>query len=214
MGDAATILVINPNSSDTITDQIRFAAEAADGDVAVIKSPGGPPAIESDADVVAAVAPMIATATAMQAGAYVVACFSDPGLDELRAQTDVPAFGIAESAIHVALEQGTKVGIISSVADSLPRHARYWAKIGVTDKVVADVPLGLGVLELDTEAAYQAAAEAGRSLLASGADVVVLGCTGMTHIEDRLRSELGIPVVDPCRAAVETARRALTEATP
>lgn len=212
MGDDATILVINPNSSDTITDQIRQAVDVADDNVAVVTSRGGPPAIESDADVVAAIAPMIATAGATHAAAYVVACFSDPGLDELRTQTDVPAFGIAESAIKVALEYGTKIGVISSVADSLPRHARYWAKIGVTDKVVADVPLGLGVLELDTAAAYQAAAEAGRSLLADGADVVVLGCTGMTHMEERLRRDLGVPVIDPCRAAVETARRALTGA--
>lgn len=212
MGDEATILVINPNSSDTITDQIRYAADAADDNVAVITSRGGPRAIETDADVVAAVAPMVATATGRPAGAYVVACFSDPGLDELKAQTDTPAFGIAESAIRVALQHGNKVGIISSVAASLPRHARYWDKIGVTDSVVADVPLGLGVLELDNENAYLAAAEAGRSLLASGADVVVLGCTGMTHMEDRLSQELGVPVIDPCRAAVETARQALTKA--
>jgi len=201
--------VINPNSSARITDQIRDAVTASDAAVSVVTSSAGPPAIESDDDVVAAIKPMIKVAEANPAAAYVVACFSDPGLDELRAATDVPAFGIAESAIHSAMELGDRIGIISSVAASLPRHDRYWDKIGVAGRVVADVPLGLGVLELDTEEALVAALAAGRELVAAGADVVVLGCTGMTHMESRLGQELGIPVIDPCRAAVENARHAL-----
>lgn len=201
--------MINPNSSARITDQIRDAVTASDAAVSVVTSSAGPPAIESDDDVVAAIKPMIKVAEANPAAAYVVACFSDPGLDELRAATDVPAFGIAESAIHSAMELGDRIGIISSVAASLPRHDRYWDKIGVAGRVVADVPLGLGVLELDTEEALVAALAAGRELVAAGADVVVLGCTGMTHMESRLGQELGIPVIDPCRAAVENARHAL-----
>ena len=195
-----------------ITAQIRDAVSAVDDDVVVITSTGGPPAIESDDDVFAAVAPMIELVEDKEAAAYVVACFSDPGLEYLRRVAGAPAFGIAESAVRAAMEQGKRVGIISSVADSLPRHARYWEELGVGDRVVADVALGLGVLELDTPEAYEAALAVGRSLLAAGADVIVLGCTGMTHMETRLRDELGVAVIDPCRAAVETARHALQEA--
>ena len=209
MSDSQTILVINPNSSERITAQIRDAVSAVDDDVVVITSAGGPSTIETDDDVYAAVAPMIELVEDHEAAAYVVACFSDPGLGYLREMADAPAFGIAESAIHTAMEQGDKIGIISSVADSLPRHGHYWEELGVIDRVIADVPLGLGVLELDTPQAYEAALEAGHSLLEAGADVIVLGCTGMTHMESRLRDELGVPVVDPCRAAVETARRVL-----
>jgi Asp/Glu/hydantoin racemase len=84
--------------------------------------------------------------------------------------------------------------------------------LGVSDRVAADVALGLGVLHLDTEDAFDRAVRAGRSLLAAGADVVVLGCTGMTHMQARLEAELGVPVVDPCRAAVEAARLAVNGA--
>jgi len=45
--------------------------------------------------------------------------------------------------------------------------------------------------------------------LTVGADVIVLGCTGMTHMQQRLSPTLGVPVIDPCRAAVEIARDAL-----
>lgn len=204
---APGIVVINPNSSERITEQIRDAVH--DATTTVVTSPGGPEAIETDEDVAAAVEPLLATALGLDASAYVVACFSDPGLDQLREQSDIPAFGIAESAIQAATRVGSRIGVISSVDDSIPRHERYWAKLGVSDRIVADIPLGLGVLELDTEDAYEAALSAGRSLIDSGADVVVLGCTGMTHMEHRLEAALGVPVVDPCRAAVELAKRSV-----
>jgi Asp/Glu/hydantoin racemase len=206
----APILVINPNSSERISGQIRTAV-ASGAEVEVVTSAAGPPAIESDADVVAAVAPMLETARTHPADAVVVACFSDPGLDELRRQSAVPVFGIAESAMAHARRLGGRIGVISSVADSLPRHRRYWDKLGVQDQVVADIPLGLGVLELDTVEAFDRARRAGLELVEAGADVVVLGCTGMTHMQGRLREVLGVPVVDPCLAAVEDARRAITK---
>ena len=211
MTDPQTIVVINPNSSERISEQIREAVADDAGSVIVLTSTSGPRAIETDADVEAAIEPMLATAAARNAAAYVIACFSDPGLDDLRAASEVPVYGIAESAMRVAMTRGHRIGIISSVADSLPRHARYWDKLGITARVAADVALGLGVLELDTEQAYGSALAAGRQLLAAGADVIVLGCTGMTHMESRLSSELAVPIVDPCRAAVELARNALEE---
>lgn len=203
----SSIVVINPNSSDSITHEIRDAVGA--GDVDVVTSMDGPAAIESDADVIAAVEPLVQTAAAHPAEAYVVACFSDPGLDRLRAATDRSVFGIAESAMGEALERGHTVGVISSVAASVPRHARYWAQLGVLERVVGDLPLNRGVLDLNDEAAYLAARDAGRQLVELGADVIVLGCAGMTHMEVRLEAELGVAVVDPCRAAVARARRAL-----
>lgn len=208
---ASTILVINPNSTERITEHIRRAVGDVDRPVEVVTSPNGPAAIESDADVAAAVAPMLQVAAAHPAGAYVVACFSDPGLQELRRTVSSPAFGIAESAIMAALERGRGVGVISSVADSVPRHERYWARLGVTDRILADIPLGIGVLELDTPSAHAAALATGNRLVAAGCDVVVLGCTGMAHMVEDLQTELGVPVVEPCRAAVVAAGRTLEE---
>lgn len=203
------ILVINPNSSQRITAQILEAVEAEG--VRVITSQAGPPAIESDQDVIDAVGPLLDTARKQAAAAVVVACFSDPGLDELRAESAVPVFGIAESALRRAVSLGERVGVISSVAASVPRHRRYWARLGVQNNVIADIPLGLGVLELDTEEAYARAYGVGGDLVAAGADVVVLGCTGMTHMRARLEEVLRVPVVDPCTVAVDDARRTVSE---
>lgn len=198
------ILVINPNSSEQISAQIRKAVSDFDS-VTVVTSASGPSAIETDEDVLASIEPMLALAVSRPSDAIVVACFSDPGLDRLRTQTPTPVFGIAESAMQVALTAGSHLGVISSMKTSLPRHERYWERLGVSDAVVADIPLGLGVLELDTPEAESRAVRAGIELIDAGADVIVLGCTGLTHMQENLAEMLGVPVVDPCLAAVETA---------
>ena len=149
------VLVINPNSTDRLTDQIRDAVGSIDGvDFEVVTSSGGPSAIESDRDVIDSVAPMLAVAASRPADAYVVACFSDPGLADLR-DSGVEAFGIAESAIREAISGGGQVGVISSVDASIPRHDRYWKGLGLDHHVVGDVAVGLGVLELDTPEAIR-----------------------------------------------------------
>jgi Asp/Glu/hydantoin racemase len=73
--------------------------------------------------------------------------------------------------------------------------------------------VGLGVLDLETEDAYERVEEAGESLVRAGAGAVVLGCTGMTHMAERLQARLGVPVIDPCRAAVAAAMRAVIDPT-
>ena len=214
----ARVTLVNPNSSEHISvqidDAVRTLAQDLGVEVDVVTSRGGPSAIETDQDVAAAVEPMIEASLANPADAYVVACFSDPGIAEMRATLEAPVFGIAESAILAAMSRGRHVGIISAVEEAVPRHDRYWDRIGVRPRVVRDVPTGRGVLDLESEQAYEDVLEAGRELAESGADVVVLGCTGMTHLRARLQSDLGLPVVEPCQAAVTLAASALRDATP
>ena len=209
------IAVVNPNSSEQISTQVNDAVQPIAGDlqveVEVVTSRAGPPAIETDSDVVAAVAPMIETAMDNPADAYVVACFSDPGITEMRANLDAPVFGIAESAVLAAMSRGRRVGVISAVDEALPRHERYWVRIGVAQRIVRDVATGRGVLDLESEEAYDDVLAAGRDLAGSGADVVVLGCTGMTHLRARLQNDLGLPVIEPCQAAVRFAASSLRD---
>ena len=210
------VIVVNPNRTERISaqvdDAVRDLAEGLGIEVEVITSPGGPPAIESDADVAASVGPMIEIASGHKADAYVVACFSDPGIGEMRARLDAPVFGIAESAVLAAMSRGRSVGVISAVEEAIPRHDRYWDRIGVATRVVGDVATGRGVLDLESEEAYEDVLDAGEQLADAGADVLVLGCTGLTHLRARLQDDLGLPVVEPCQAAVTFAAAALRDA--
>lgn len=211
-----TVCVVNPNSSENISRQIEDAVIALANDMGVeaevVTCHGGPAAVESDEDVAAAVGPMLETALAHPADAYVVACFSDPGISELRSALDEPVFGIAESAVLAAMSRGRQVGIISALDIAIPRHCRYWDRIGVAGRIAADIASGRGVLDLESEEAYKDVLEAGRSLVEAGSDVVVLGCAGMTHLRTRLQSDLGMPVIEPCRAALTLAASALRDA--
>jgi len=210
-----TVCVVNPNSSENISRQIEDAVIALANDMGVeaevVTCHGGPAAVESDEDVAAAVGPMLETALAHPADAYVVACFSDPGISELRSAMDEPVFGIAESAVLAAMSRGRQVGIISALDIAIPRHHRYWDRIGVSARIVADIATGRGVLDLESEDAYQDVLGTGRKLAEAGAESVVLGCTGMTHLRTRLQNDLGIPVIEQWRAALTLAAAALRD---
>ena len=73
----------------------------------------GPPSIESDEDERRCI-PGLLDEVRQGRGvrgapdAYVIACFGDPGLEQVRADVDVPVLGIAQAAMHAAaLTRGT-----------------------------------------------------------------------------------------------------------
>ena len=139
-----------------------------------------------------------------------VGCFSDPGLAQVRQEFDAPVFGIAESSIRVARDISPSIGIIAGMEGAIPRHTVYWGKLGALDDIVGEIACGRGVLDLESEEAYQDVLAAGARLQETGAEVLVLGCAGMTKMADRLSGDLGLPVVEPCRAALQRAAEALS----
>lgn len=208
-----TIYVINPNSSQHVTDGIDRAV----GPMRAVSSVPieartlveGPPGIETQAHVDGVVGPMLAHCAALedQASAFVVACYSDPGLAALREQSARPVLGIAEASILTAMTLGQRFGIISILSKSIPRHMRYVGAMGVMDRLAGDEPLELGVLELaDESRTFERLKTVGTSLRDGVmADVLILGCAGMTAFRTDLEAHLGIPVVEPCQAATAMA---------
>ncbi|KPP86507.1 MAG: Hydantoin racemase [Rhodobacteraceae bacterium HLUCCO07] len=208
-----TIYIINPNSSQHVTDGIDRAVDPmrAASPVPIIARTlaEGPPGIETQAHVDGVVGPMLSHCAALedQASAFVVACFSDPGLAALREQSSRPVLGIAEAAVLTAMTLGQRFGILSILQRSIPRHMRYLGAMGVMDRLADDQPLQLGVLDLaDETRTFDRLKTVGTSLRdGAGADVLILGCAGMTAFRGNLETHLGIPVVEPCQAATAMA---------
>jgi Asp/Glu/hydantoin racemase len=208
-----TIYIVNPNSSQHVTEGIDAAVAPMRAvspvpiEARTLKE--GPPGIESQAHVDGVVAPLLAHCAALEeeASAFVVACFSDPGLAALREQSARPVLGIAESAVLTAMTLGQRFGIISILSKSIPRHMRYLGAMGVMDRLAADRPLELGVLELQDRArTFERLVTVGQELRdGAGADVLILGCAGMTAYRGDLEARLGVPVVEPCQAAAALA---------
>lgn len=208
-----TIYLINPNSSQHVTDGIDRAVDPmrAASPVAIEARTlaEGPPGIETQAHVDGVVAPLLAHCAKLEdsASAFVVACYSDPGLAALREQSARPVLGIAEASILTAMTMGQRFGIISILSRSIPRHMRYVGAMGVMDRLAADMPLELGVLDLaDAGRTFDRLKTVGTRLRDEAmADVLILGCAGMTAFRTDLETYLGLPVVEPCQAATAMA---------
>ena len=212
MSSAKQIIVINPNSNEHVTDSMNTALNPfrlANGPI--IKSVTnlyGPPGIESQQDADnAAVQVVDIIKRNNSADAFVIACFSDPGIFAAREVTNRPVFGIAESGILTALSLGSSFGILAILDTSVPRHIRYIRSLGLEKRLAGDLAIGLGVAELsDEKKTFHRLQEVGRKLRDnSGASVLILGCAGMARYRLGLQQSLGIPVVDPSQAAVSMA---------
>lgn len=201
------ILVINPNSSTGVTasmdrglDPIRAVCSMP---VQSVTLPEGPPGIETQAHIESVVLPLAALIRREAADAYVIACFSDPGLALAREVTSKPVVGIAESSFQMALGLGYRFGIVSIRSMSIPRHRRYVRQVGLWDRLAGDRAIDVGVTELGGAAVIDRVTEIGRQLRdEDGAEVLILGCAGMGHWREKAEQALGIPVVDPTQAAV------------
>lgn len=208
-----TIYVINPNSSQHVTDGITRAVDPMRAMTPVAIEARtlaeGPPGIETQAHVDGVVTPLLAHCARLEdsASAFVVACYSDPGLAALREQSARPVLGIAEASILTAMTLGQRFGIASILSRSIPRHMRYVGAMGVMDRLAADMPLELGVLDLqDKTRTFERLKTVGAQLRDTAmADVIILGCAGMTAYRSDLEDHLGLPVVEPCQAAVAMA---------
>jgi len=210
---ADTVIVVNPNSTAAVTaamDEGLAPLRLAGGPtIECLTLAEGPPGIESQSDADSVIAPLCRTIRARDndAAAFVVACFSDPGLYSARDTTRKPVLGIAECGILTALTLGQRFGVIAILAKSVPRHLRYIGAMGLTGRLAGDLPIGLGVTELAQEGVtLKRMIETGARLRDDkGADVLVMGCAGMARYRGRLQSALGIPVVEPTQAAVTMA---------
>ena len=206
-----TLIVINPNCSETVTQAIDSAIDPLRGfgfPIRCLTLAEGPPGIESQMQADLTIAPMLELAKAQaDAAGYVIACFGDPGLHALRDQTMLPVVGIQEASIMTALTLGQRIGVISILPASVPRHMRAFGAMGVLDRVAGDRALGLGVAELaDAGRSLEAMVDCGKRLRdEDGANVLVMGCAGMAAYRDPLQEATGLPVVEPSQAAVSMA---------
>lgn len=207
------ILVINPNSTVEVTNAMDAAfdplRDLTGPSITSITNPYGPPGIESQehADIVAIQVLDIVKEKETLADAFVIACFSDPGINSTREFTRKPVFGIAESGILSALSLGNKFGIIAILDRSIPRHIRYIRSLGLEQRFAGDIAIGIGVTGLSNETeTFGRLEEVGKKLIKDkGADTLVLGCAGMARYRTRLQESLGVAVVDPAQAAVSQA---------
>ena len=206
------ILVINPNSNRIVTAGLTEALKpldfAAGPEIICETLEEGPFGVETQADVESVAMPLqrlIARDTT--SAAFVIACYSDPGLHVCREATTRPVFGIAECGVLTALTRAETFGVIAIAQRSIRRHLRYLRQMGLMDRLAAERPLNMTVAETASgEGTLLKMIAVGRALKEEdGAGAIVLGCAGMARHRKPLEDALGIPVIDPTQAAVAMA---------
>ena len=206
------IRVINPNSNEAVTRGIDEAVQPLrfEGGPEIVCSTlaEGPFGVETQEHVESVALPLRWLVEADNASdAFVIACYSDPGLHVCREGTTRPVFGIAECGVLSALARAERFGVIAILQRSIPRHMRYLRQMGLMERLAGERPLNMSVAETASgEGTLARMIEVGRALKdEDGANAIVMGCAGMARHRKPLEDALGIPVIDPTQAAVTMA---------
>jgi allantoin racemase len=208
------IVVTNCNTTQEMTEDIVRGARAAAGPgttVTGLTPAWGPESAEGWLDSYLSAAAVLDTLRTYDGpyDAVVMAGFGEHGREGVRELVDVPVVDITEAAAHLACLLGRRYGVVTTLERSRGQIEDSLYAAGVAQNCAAVVGTGLGVLDLGdadrTEVAFVAAAERARD---AGAEVLVLGCAGMTGLQRVVRvvgDKLGLPVVDGVAAAVKLA---------
>jgi allantoin racemase len=212
-GNGMKIRVVIPNSSSEFTaTQVSARKKAAfpGTEVDVVCLPHGPVSIEYAWDEALAAPYILEVAKKTEAegfDAVTVDCAMDPALRAVREQVSIPVASGGESSFLVAMALGTKFSVVTVLESTAKVIRENLQKYGFTSRVASVRFANVPVLDLvDEEKAAQAIlAEAKKAIAEDGAEVIVLGCTGMSPLARKLRQELGVPVVDPAAASIKLA---------
>ena len=208
------ILVVNPNSTASMTAKIGAAARAvaSPGTEIVAVDPGdGPVSIEGYVDEAFAVPGMLRAVRDGERGrvdAHVIACFDDTGLDAARTLADAPVIGIGEAAFHLASLIAGRFSVVTTLSRSIPAIEHNLVRYGLITRCArvraSEVPV-LALEEPGSGAEATISAEIGRAMAEDRADAIVLGCAGMAALAGRLSDRHGLPVLDGVACAVRLA---------
>lgn len=206
------ILVINPNTTASMTDHIGKAARAAAGrdtQIVAVNPAHGPVSIEGYFDEAMSLAGLLDTIHRNpDCDAVVIACFDDTGLDAARCLTDRPVIGIGEAAYHFASMVSNKFSVVTTLARSVPALEHNLARYGLDARCVRVRSSDVAVLELEqpgSNARQKISAEIALAVTQDRAEAIVLGCAGMAGLAAELAAEHGLPVLDGVSCAVKLA---------
>lgn len=213
MTGRARILLVNPNTTSAMTEEMAGSARRACSELTEIlpvTARGGVASIDGYHDELlgAVAAAELIREHAVTVDAVVIACFGDPGLFAARELIDVPVVGIAEASFLLAMTLGHRFSVLTTLDRGVPPIEDVIRLYGFASRCASVRATGMTVLEVDAEpedAADALEREGKRAILEDHADVLCLGCGGMVALRERLEERLGVPVVEGVPAAVSIA---------
>jgi len=209
---AMRILVINPNTTASMTDKIRASAEkfrATDTLITAVNPSEGPPSIEGHFDEAMSLPGLLREVRAGEEAGYdgfVVACFDDTGIGACREIATGPVIGICEAAMRAASMISTGFSVVTTLPRSVPIIENLAVEYGMERRLrrvrAANIPV-LALEEDGGEARERVRAEVALAIERDRCEAVILGCAGMADLTAWLSHETGVPVIDGVVAGVK-----------
>lgn len=140
------------------------------------------------------------------ADAAIVYCFGEPGVVEARSKVNIPVFGIASPAMHVAAQLGRYFAVIASVEAHCPLIDQLANRFGLSQKMKRPRSIDISPDKLvdSDELLYERALELiKKSIIEDHVDTFVLGCGAMQSKGDAIKQKVkdafgfDVVIVDP-----------------
>ncbi|MFP7674080.1 aspartate/glutamate racemase family protein [Marivita sp. S0852] len=206
------ILVMNPNSTVSMTDKIVESAQKVVSEGTTIVAATGqdaPASIQGHHDEAMSVPGLLARLKQAEADGLdgvVVACFDDPGIRACREVFSGPVLGICEAAVKGASMIATSFSVVTTLPRSVPviEHLIHGYGLSHQCKRVrsAEIPV-LALEEEGSGARDRVRDEILKAVREDQCEAIVLGCAGMADLTDWLTRETGVPVIDGVTVATK-----------
>jgi allantoin racemase len=201
------ILLVNGNSSQSVTDRLGGLATAAAPQLEFLPcTPQGGPAYVSTPEDVALAARKVVETIALstlsdEPDGCIIACFGEPGLLQARRRFNFPIVGMAEASMLTAMQLGENFAILT-LGEHWPAMLRDLVKLyGVQDRCVAIERIEGTPFELMADPRHAA-----RSVTAAakkcGAPIVIVGGAALTGLASAIGSLEGVRLVDCLQASI------------
>jgi allantoin racemase len=210
------ILLINPNTTESITALVASHASSIAGEAATfvpVTGRFGANYISSRAAAAIAAHAALDALARHVAGcdAVYLACFGDPGLAALREISPVPVVGMAEASCLEACNRGRRFAIVTGGALWEPMLTEFVAWLGLAERLAAVrtvAPTGDRIARDPESALAELAAACTACAVEDGADAVILGGAALAGLAARIQPSVPIPVLCSVEAGTRAAMAA------
>lgn len=207
------ILILNPNTSEDFTQAIYNVGEAVKSpgtEVVCLNPSSGPRSIESVYDELLSCGPCLEVLIACRAqfDGFIIACYGNhPVIHAAREMLSQPVVGIMEASLYLACAVGRTFSVISSGDRAVTMFLDAVKAFGLEGRCASVRSTNTPVLALEGPEKLNVEEliliEARKAVEEDGAEVISLGCAGMTGLDERLKRELGVPVIDGVSSAIK-----------
>jgi len=207
------VLAVNVNTNEHMTATIAAAARraASPGTEVVALTPSfGANAVDCAFESYLSAVAVMDCVVAYEGpyDAVVLAGFGEHGRDGLQELVEAPVIEICEASAHIAQMVGRSYSVVTTLQRSVPLIEDRLRVAGLSDRCASIRASGWATAEVDADpqgSARAVLAQARQAVEEDHAEVICLGCAGFAGLEDAIRTELGVPVVDGVAAAVRLA---------